>query len=292
MDKQQILDIAKEEMESSSLNSFAALGHPEEKIWTKVIGGIAAGDDPLFAFFKKDIGDFFWSPKEAFCRKYPDAQVNDAELSVLVLGFRVDDDTRALQAQQKIAPNFRWLYARNSWEPIIAQITDGLVRRLEEAGIRAAVVDTLPGFAWQKTEKYGYCSNWSHRHAAFTAGLGTFGLCDGLITRIGKALRYTSIILDTKLPADKREYEDIHEWCLFYHDGSCRACINGCPAGAITEAGHNKDKCEAYINEFKSSYRHSRPIDADGPFGCGLCQGAVPCQNGVPAKCLQKKEQK
>ena len=289
MDKNRILEIVREEMKKSKLNNYAALGYPEEQIWTDVIAGFAAGDDPLFAFFKKDIGDFFWSPAEAFRHAYPDSKLTDADVTSLSLGFRVDQITRDLQKKQKIAPNYRWLYARNSWEPIIEEISNGVLSRLkEEAGITGVVVDTAPGFGWQKSEKYGFASNWSHRHAAYVAGLGTFGLCDGLITPIGKALRWCSIILDRKFPADKRPYDDIHEWCLYYHNGSCRACIEACPAHAISEQGHDKSKCNNYIAEFKESYRHSKPINADGPFGCGLCQGNVPCQNGIPAPCLKK----
>ena len=37
-----------------------------------------------------------------------------------------------------------------------------------------------------------------------------------------------------------------------------------------------------YIQDFKRSYIDSNALNADGPFGCGLCQGNVPCQTGVP----------
>jgi hypothetical protein len=51
----------------------------------------------------------------------------------------------------------------------------------------------LVGFAsgadpiWQQYKDYA--SSWSERHAAHAAGLGTFGLCDGLITAKGKAMQ-------------------------------------------------------------------------------------------------------
>ncbi|MDP3488049.1 MAG: hypothetical protein Q8S19_08990 [Bacillota bacterium] len=37
-----------------------------------------------------------------------------------------------------------------------------------------------PLFTSKASGKYGYVSIWSERHTAFVAGLGTFGLCDGL----------------------------------------------------------------------------------------------------------------
>ena len=38
------------------------------------------------------------------------------------------------------------------------------------------------------SEKYAYASTWSERHAAYAAGLGTFGLSDGLITAAGQGM--------------------------------------------------------------------------------------------------------
>ena len=35
--------------------------------------------------------------------------------------------------------------------------------------------------------------------------------------------------------------------CLFYVGVNCNACIKRCPAGAITEQGHDKIKCQAYL---------------------------------------------
>lgn len=37
--------------------------------------------------------------------------------------------------------------------------------------------------------QYGFASSWSERHTAHFCGLGTFGVSDGLITSVGKAVR-------------------------------------------------------------------------------------------------------
>ena len=70
---------------------------------------------------------------------------------------------------------------------------------------------------------YAPCSNWSERHAAYAAGLGTFGLCDGLITQVGKAVRVGSVVAQVAVPASKRPYGDHQAYCN--HDKGCRACI-------------------------------------------------------------------
>jgi epoxyqueuosine reductase QueG len=64
------------------------------------------------------------------------------------------------------------------------------------------------------------------------------------------------------------------------------ACASRCPAGAITEKGHDKDKCFEYVYHVvmkskKDEYRVSIA-------GCGLCQTKVPCEFEIP-KLIQKE---
>ena len=69
---------------------------------------------------------------------------------------------------------------------------------------------------------YVFASLLSERHAAYAAGLGTFGLCDGLITPKGKAMRCGSVVARIQIAATPRPYEDHHAYCLFYAKGNLR----------------------------------------------------------------------
>jgi epoxyqueuosine reductase len=92
-------------------------------------------------------------------------------------------------------------------------------------------------------------SNWSERHAAYATGLGTFGLCDGLITPVGKSMnRGSSVIARIDIPHTERPHKTHREYCLFFSEGSCGACITRCPAGVISKTGHDKEKCKAYVD--------------------------------------------
>ena len=63
----------------------------------------------------------------------------------------------------------------------------------------------LPGgiFKMFRNEK-GMYSNWSERHIAYAAGLGTFSLSDGFITERGIAHRCGSAVVGLELPASPR----------------------------------------------------------------------------------------
>ena len=73
------------------------------------------------------------------------------------------------------------------------------MEQLEAAGIEAVAPLLSPHWARSDQGPYAPCSNWSERHAAYAAGLGTFGLCDGLITPVGKAMRTGSVVAAVKI---------------------------------------------------------------------------------------------
>ena len=129
------------------------------------------------------------------------------------------------------------------------------------------------------SEKYGMASSWSERHAAYAAGLGTFGLCDGLITPKGKAIRCGSVVARIQVPATPRPYQDHHAYCLYYAKGICGLCTTRCPAGAVTKSGHNKMACSKQCNA--TAEYADKQLGLKG-YGCGFCQTGVPCESKIP----------
>ena len=128
----------------------------------------------------------------------------------------------------------------------------------------------------------GIASTWSERHAAYAAGLGTFSLNDGLITQRGIAHRVGSVVTKLRLAPTSDDRPGVLDHCLFYVDGSCTACIQRCPAGAITSAGHDKAICSAYLDGTIApavAKAWGTPIP-----GCGLCQTKVPCEHRAPPR--------
>lgn len=132
----------------------------------------------------------------------------------------------------------------------------------------------------------GLSCNWSERHAAFVAGLGTFGLSGGLITHRGIAHRLGSMVTDSELPVTPRQYgDDPFAWCLKFARGTCGACVRRCPAGSIGQTMDEriKDNCRKWSSEVISPEGRQR-YQMERVAGCGLCQTAVPCERRNPTE--------
>ncbi|MFO7832459.1 MAG: 4Fe-4S ferredoxin [Desulfuromonadaceae bacterium] len=258
----------------------------EEKVWDSPLMGIAAGDDPLFSKLKKMIGPFFWTPLEAYTQAFPTVKVKAANLRVIVYILPQTDVTREDQRAEDTLPSRRWAASRFYGEQFNRALRKHLAQRLCTAGYPAVAPELLPDFAYRKSKKFGIASNWSERHAAFIAGLGTFGLSDGLITRRGKAVRFGSVVAEIPLPITPRPYGDNHHaWCLWYARHTCGACVRRCPIDAIsTESGHDKEACFRYIRQTTAPYVHEHFDLGDTP--CGLCQVGIPCEYQVPPALL------
>ena len=129
-------------------------------------------------------------------------------------------------------------------------------------------------------QEKGIASNWSERHAAYAAGLGTFSLNDGLITERGIAHRIGSVITDLPLLPTPRLFGDHRQHCLWHREQTCGLCVGRCPAGAITLDGHDKEKCRDYV--YGAVPEAVGGIYGVVQTGCGLCQTRVPCEAMVP----------
>ena len=98
-------------------------------------------------------------------------------------------------------------------EEVNVKLRQYVVGAFTQTAIEAVAPALLSDFGMRNSTDYVYASNWSERHMAHAAGLGTFGLCDGLITAKGKAMRVGSVVARIKLPPTPRPYETL-VWSL------------------------------------------------------------------------------
>ena len=257
-----------------------------DKAWANPLVGFSSGSDPLYEFYKADIGDFFLSPLDIFNRSFPEIQVAPNEITVISWILPQTEMTKTEQRKRIEFTGERWTRARLYGEEVNDKLRKHVVTTIMEAGFKAVAPLLSPLFKSEKSQRYGYASTWSERHAAYAAGLGTFGLCDGLITPVGKAMRCGSVIANIEIPPSKRNYTNHREYCLFYSNGTCGKCIQRCPVGAISETGHDKVKCRSFLDVTREYVKTAFNLNG---YGCGLCQTRVPCESGIPNKHIRSK---
>jgi epoxyqueuosine reductase len=240
-------------LQESPVNHVEELG--KMKIFDTPLVGVASASDPLFARLKEPdaVGSHHMSPSEWL--------VGSKAVISYFLPFSLE--VRKANRQAGL-PSTEWLYGRIEGETFNVSLRQFLIGFFVKAGYRAmspaldsrlAVVDRR--------------SNWSERHVAFIAGLGTFSLNCSLITKRGAAGRIGSVIVSMDLEPTDRYYEATHENC-----SKCGACIRRCPPGAINENGKDHSPCSDYLDEISARYQPR--------YGCGKCQTAVPCEDKIP----------
>ena len=254
----------------------------QDKAFDRPLVGFSRGDDPLYEAYKDHVGPFYMTPQELFTVTFRDFNIKAEELTVISWILPQTKVTKSDNRKETFYPSERWARARIFGEEVNEKLRKHVVMTLESEGIQTVAPALTPQFSMRISPKYGFASTWSERHAAYASGLGTFGLCDGLITPVGKAMRTGSVVARIQVPPTPRPYTDHHEYCLFFTQGICKKCISRCPVGAITEAGKDKPTCYKHLFPTTKDYVTSE-FGFDG-YGCGLCQTGIPCESKIPTK--------
>jgi epoxyqueuosine reductase len=104
----------------------------------------------------------------------------------------------------------------------------------------------------------------SHRHAAYLAGLGTFGVNNMLLTEeYGPRVRFTSVFTAAGIPPDRIRAESL---CI-----RCMRCVNSCPVHALESSDYPDgltDKVTCATRSAALSRRYISP--------CGFCIKVCP----------------
>jgi len=260
-------------------------------IWDEPLVSFADGDDPIFTEYKTIIAPEHLTPREALAKAY-DKSLEDMPVRLSVISWILPTamETRKSNRAETRVPSRLWSHTRWYGEKLNEKLREHVVELLTAMGYLAIAPFSQPYFKTYTNEKGPY-SNWSERHMAYAAGLGTFSLSDGLITERGIAIRCGSVVTSLALPTSSRTASSPYSNCLFYVGVQCRACIDRCPAGAINEKGHDKKKCQQYLLDISYSeesledgYDNEKSVA-----GCGLCQTKVPCEFQNPTNRLKKK---
>ena len=171
-----------------------------------------------------------------------------------------------------------WARAYEETNALFKELNEALIDFIHAKAGRAGVTPKAITFDQQRL-----VSDWSHRHIAYAAGLGTFGVNNMLLTKQGCCGRFSTVVTNLDLEPDAPVTE---EYCLYKKNGSCGLCVKHCPTGALTTDGYDRFKCYALCKEnakkyteFGSSYTNEDGTGANsiGSEVCGKCITGSPC---------------
>ncbi len=260
-----------------------------ERIFDEPLVGFARGDDPIFEELKSVIGPHHFTPAEIMGWQAKNNGVDAPpadEISVVAFVMPIASKTTEENSRQKERPSERWAQARLHGEMFSQDIVCEIVTHLMDQGVLAVSPDVTPMFSKKRYPGVGWASPWSHRHIAYAAGLGTFGMHDFLITERGCAHRLGSFVVNLKLNPDRKRPADLHAHCLHHQGWKCLACARRCPVEAIDEKNaHDKERCYQHVARSLAYCNRNYHIFI---YGCGLCATGVPCESRIPTPTNQE----
>lgn len=227
--------------------------------------------EPLVGFADAN-GDYIQSLREIVSPTHYLPKDFLPECTVVIsyfLPFTTDVGVSNLETE---SPSPIWITAYNETNRLFPRLNEHLLQVISEWGFLAA--NPCPVGMIDGEHIY---SNWSQRHIAYAAGLGTFGINNMLITEEGTCGRFYSLITNLPVPPDQSLTE---ERCLYKHSGRCGLCVKKCPIHALDlTKPFNRRTCASRLSEFE------KRLGADA---CGKCIVGLPCTYNNPIRNLNQ----
>lgn len=220
--------------------------------YRKPLVGFASAQDPLFMEMKKVIGPHHLHPTELL----PGAK------TVVAFFLPFTEELVRTHRQSDAIPQ-EWAVAYIETNQLIGAISQELAKALGEEGISAVVQKATHNF-----NEEDLTAAWSHKSVAYVAGLGTFGLHHMLITPLGCAGRFGSLVISAEIPSTPRP---LIEYCRYQREGSCQYCVRNCPTGSLTVNGLDKRKCYDQLLAVDQSFPELSFCDVCGKCAIGPC---------------------
>ena len=228
--------------------------------WKEAIVNFADAKDPQFKKLKEIVSASHAMPEDI---------ISDAK-SVIAYFIPFSEEIANSNIEGKYSSK-EWAKAYVETNQLISNINDNLKNKLAEKDIKVATMPATSNF-----DEDNLISDWSHRHVAYIAGLGTFGLNNMLITDKGCAGRIGTIVSNINLESSVKIKE---ERCLKKAGYNCNKCIDRCVIDALTESDFDRFSCYELLLENDSLYSNLALTDV-----CGKCCVDLPCSFKNPVK--------
>ena len=207
--------------------------------------GFASTDDPIFTELKKIVGLHQLHPKEIV----PESKT--------VVAFFLPFEKELVKQNLKSGIVKESIQASADTSQLIKEIDERLKTELAKDGVTVIVPKVIFDY-----KNNGFDVSWSHKSAAYAAGLGTFGVNQMLITQDGCAGRIGSLLISAETPPTPRPKE---EFCRHKNGEKCLVCVERCQSGALSPNGLDKEKCFMSLQEEQKEYPELNQ------HGCGKC---------------------
>ena len=239
----------------------------ERDVWEQPLTAFLTAEHPLLPELKKMVSHDHFLPSDLL----PDAK------SVII--FFIPFKSKIIESNLKgKAASVEWAKAYIFTNELISVINDEIEKALNQYGFQAKKVMATHNFD-EKT----LMSRWSHRHLAWIAGMGTFGINNMLITSNGCCGRFGSLVTNAGLSelgiSTENSTVPPAEKCLNKINGSCGICRKKCPCGAYKEGGvFDRHECYKVCLENAEHYKTFGLADV-----CGKCLVGLPCSGREPS---------
>lgn len=236
------------------LIEIAVLKSNNKELFRNPIVGFSSVHNPLYEKLKDIVGPEHLHPKDIL----PNAQS--------VISFFIPfSENVILSNKENSVVSQEWGKSYIEANNLINQISDNLINYLNNNNINAETIKATHTY-----DETTLISAWSHRSAAFIAGMGKFGVNRMLITKEGCAGRFGTVVISAEIPLESSEM-DVNEYCLYYRNKSCLKCIKSCPQNALSTNGFDKFKCHDQLLENSKELKDVGLCDV-----CGKCVVSCP----------------
>ncbi|MDR1471676.1 MAG: hypothetical protein LBS75_04055 [Synergistaceae bacterium] len=229
------------------------------KLWNKPIVEIISAKDGKLKMLKEAISVEHFMPHDVL----PDAK----SIISFFIPFReniVKSNIEGTLASEE------WVIAYIKTNDLIKTINNDIEKLMSQSGYKVGKIPATHNFDEEKL-----ISNWSHRHIAYIAGVGTFGINNMLITKNGCCGRFGSIIINYELD-EYKQADEVRERCLNKLNGSCGICQKKCTVSAY-ENKYDRHKCYKQCLENAEYHKNIGYADV-----CGKCLVGLPCSIKEP----------
>ena len=243
--REEIIQFIKDEVKNNNEHDF----------FREPLVGFSSANDELFRKIKEIVGEHHILPQDIL----PEAAT--------VVSFFIPFSEELIKSNRGSEVSEEWALSYLEGNALINGTCEKLIQVLAGKGIKAGAMKATFGF-----DKTLLMAVWSHRSAAYIAGLGRFGRNRMLITEKGGAGRYGSLVISETLQPDERTDK---EYCLSHLGKECSYCVKICPVGAISPDGFDRHKCHDHLEINGKKFAHLGHCDI-----CGKCV-VGPCSSGL-----------